>query len=65
LKSYQTISKKRGFLLLAQTLIIGYEVEQTPEENVTEYYKNGGHIERIVVRETLNRLGIKIEGVNA
>lgn len=56
-------------------LYIGYEVEQTPEEKVREYFESlrvSHHCEiqpedhkRVAVRQTLDRLGIKIEGVNA
>jgi len=60
---------------LAKALINGYEVEKTPEEKVSEYYRkhelctlelsdkyNGI---RIGIRTTLDLLGINIEGVNA
>ncbi|MCY9225947.1 hypothetical protein MOF11_13020 [Bacillus haynesii] len=68
------------FMTLAAALINDYEVEKTPEEKVREYYeeiirdKEGAfdYEEQLsyenmshAVRETLNRLGIKIEGVNA
>jgi hypothetical protein len=49
----------------------GYEVEQTPEEKVREYYGklNQHHDcdwrEAMHIKKTLNLLGIKIEGVNA
>jgi hypothetical protein len=57
-------------------LYIGWEVEQTPEEKVREYYERskptGHHCEMqpgdfkvMAIRHTLNLLGIKIEGVNA
>lgn len=65
---------------LASALINGYEVEKSPEENVREYYnvlklreeyleKSGVHGGQhrqgwLSVEETLNILGIKIEGVN-
>ncbi|MCY8738889.1 hypothetical protein [Bacillus haynesii] len=67
-------------MTLAAALINGYEVEKAPEEKVREYYeeiirdKEGAfdYEEQLsyenmshAVRETLNRLGIQIEGVNA
>ncbi|MEC1870383.1 hypothetical protein [Bacillus paralicheniformis] len=65
---------------IAAALINGYEVEKTPEEKVREYYEELIRDKRVAfdyeeqlsyenmshaVRETLNRLGMKIEGVNA
>jgi hypothetical protein len=52
--------------LLIEALYIGYEVEQTPKEKVREfYYKNSAFPEIAhVIRETVNMLGHKIEGVN-
>ncbi|MED1742030.1 hypothetical protein P4U97_21470 [Bacillus swezeyi] len=67
-------------LTLAAALINGYEVEKTPEEKLRqwfeeereigdEYYNRGEeHRSQEVVQtiiDTLNILGIKIEGVNA
>ncbi|WP_025851665.1 hypothetical protein [Bacillus velezensis] len=67
-------------LTLAAALINGYEVEATPEDRVREYYdelqekqrtsQSRGvtfslECEREGVINTLNLLGIKIEGVNA
>lgn len=54
-------------------LVNGYDVEQTPEEKVQEYYKNlrnsceGSFYweQANVVEITLDLLGIAIEGVNA
>jgi DNA integrity scanning protein DisA with diadenylate cyclase activity len=67
--------------VLMEVLICGYEVEKSPEEKVREFYKNLTEEIRsnphnyvaqnkyqfaaFVVKATLNRLGIKIEGVNA
>ncbi|MFD9274442.1 hypothetical protein ACFWA2_14505 [Bacillus subtilis] len=66
-------------LTLAAALVNGYEVEKTPEEKLREYYESlwsdycdsdDPFIEvacesaRAAVKETLNLLGIKIEGVN-
>lgn len=66
-------------MTLAAALINGYEVKKTPEEKVREYYESlwsdycdsdDPFIEvacesaRAAVKETLNLLGIKIEGVN-
>jgi hypothetical protein len=56
-------------------LYYGWEVEQTPEEKVREYYERskpvGHHCEMqpgdfkvMAIKHTLNLLGIKIEGVN-
>lgn len=66
---------------LARALYIGYEVEQTPEDRLHEYYM---HIEKmkskyglfseermrylseeVGMRKTLDILGITIEGINA
>ncbi|MCY8348063.1 hypothetical protein MOC74_21910 [Bacillus haynesii] len=57
-------------IILAAALINGYEVEKTPEEKVREYYESYGGspsaMERKeAVQDTLDLLGIKIEGVNA
>lgn len=67
-------------MTLAAALVNGYEVEKTPEEKLREYYESlwsdycdsdDPFIEvacesaRAAVKETLNLLGIKIEGVNA
>ena len=57
---------------LASALINGYEVKNTPEENLREYYDNFEkypleHADSQVrhgIRAALNILGIKIEGVN-
>ena len=65
--------------LLMQALVIGYEVEKSPEDAVREYYEDlsrvvGGYIgyepaaARIRMRtiaKTLEILGIKIGGINA
>ncbi|MDE1404557.1 hypothetical protein CHCC16736_3521 [Bacillus licheniformis] len=57
-------------IVLAAALINGYEVEKTPEEKVREYYESHGgspsaEERKAAIRETLYKLGIKIEGVNA
>jgi len=57
-------------IVLAAALINGYEVEKTPEEKVREYYESHGgspsaEERKAAIRETLCKLGIKIEGVNA
>ncbi|KIN51194.1 hypothetical protein [Bacillus subtilis] len=66
-------------MTLAAALVNGYEVKKTPEEKVREFYEsfNTGfgtsHSEthfrfeeyQRVIKITLERLGIKIEGVNA
>ncbi|WKT37422.1 hypothetical protein [Bacillus amyloliquefaciens] len=71
---------KLDLLTLAAALVNGYEAEATPEEKVREYYEklwadycdsDDGLNEiacesaRHAVKETLNLLGIKVEGVNA
>ncbi|AZV88326.1 hypothetical protein BUN12_0062 [Bacillus amyloliquefaciens] len=70
---------KLDILTLAAALVNGYEVKKTPEEKLREYYESlwsdycdsdDPFIEvacesaRAAVKETLNLLGIKIEGVN-
>jgi hypothetical protein len=56
-------------------LYVGYEVEQTPEEKVREYFNRvrpfehhcemqPGDFKVMAIKHTLNLLGIKIEGVN-
>ncbi|MED1148918.1 hypothetical protein P4T97_06740 [Bacillus paralicheniformis] len=68
-------------LTIVAALINGYEVEKTPEEKVREYYaanyqrheqsmprsKDDFYTSGVAegVRNTLDSLGIKIEGVNA
>ncbi|MED1923485.1 hypothetical protein [Bacillus velezensis] len=67
-------------LTLAAALVNGYEVEATPEDRVREYFAELQEKERAAqsrgvtfsleceregVINTLNLLGIKIEGVNA
>ena len=59
-----------GFTDFLATLINEYEVEKTPEEKVRKYYESYGGspsaMERKeAVQDTLDLLGIKIEGVNA
>ncbi|MED4523580.1 hypothetical protein P9257_05000 [Bacillus velezensis] len=71
---------KLDLLTLAAALLNGYEVEATPEDRVREYYdelqekqrtsQSRGvtfslECEREGVINTLNLLGVKIEGVNA
>lgn len=71
---------KLDLLTLAAALVNGYEVEATPEDRVREYYAELQEKERAAqsrgvtfsleceregVINTLNLLGIKIEGVNA
>jgi len=55
---------------LLHAIFYGYEVEQTPEEKLREYYESLDMQSREAdeaygVRETLNILGITIEGINA
>lgn len=57
---------------LAVALSVGYEVEQTPEDKVREYYNeqrglimNSQEPAHTAVKRTLDFLNIKIEGVNA
>ncbi|MGM0815358.1 MAG: hypothetical protein ACQEUO_07520 [Bacillota bacterium] len=63
-----------GLLTLAAALINGYEVADSPEEKLQEYYvealhtardETTGHDIQDAIRYTLETLGIKIEGVNA
>ncbi|MCF7618544.1 hypothetical protein L3137_14910 [Bacillus sonorensis] len=68
-----------GFTDFLATLINEYEVEKTPEEKVREFYDSfecgprmypaemsfRNEEYRRIIKCTLNRLGIKIEGVNA
>jgi hypothetical protein len=52
---------------LIRALYIGYEVEQTPEDKVREYYEahNNTHTyTRKAIAHVLNLLDIKIKGVN-
>ncbi len=65
---------KLDILTLAAALLNGYEVEKTPEEKVREYFEklwadycdtNEIEIAKETIINTLDLLGIKIEGVNA
>jgi 1,2-phenylacetyl-CoA epoxidase catalytic subunit len=62
---------------LIKALYIGYEVKETPEDKVREYFKTTANSQgnsqyevgynlgsRNAIMETLNLLNIKIEGVN-
>ncbi len=49
---------------LLSALVNGFEIEQTPEEKVKEYYNDCGMIQKEVVREVLNLLDMKVDGVN-
>lgn len=54
---------------LIRALYVGYEVEQTPEEKVKDYYDSQKyHIDEdhaeYAIRNVLDILNIKIEGVN-
>lgn len=59
------------FDTLIKALLYGFKIEQTPGEKLREYYESVygqddyGKITREAIRETLNMLGISIEGVNA
>ena len=57
-------------MTLAAALINGYEVDKTPEEKARGYYESHGgspsaEERKAAIRETLYKLGIKIEGVNS
>ncbi|MDQ0873758.1 hypothetical protein QFZ77_002417 [Paenibacillus sp. V4I3] len=58
--------------MIAQALVNGYEIEETPEDKVREYYNQQNsictdrqHSPANAIRNVLNFLEIKIEGVNA
>lgn len=62
---------KTGWLFLAEALVNGYEVEQTPEEKVREYYRSQfdeatAYARGVClgIKETLDLFNIKIPGVN-
>jgi len=52
---------------LCKCFIIGYELEQTPEEKVLNYYieKCEGSYSGQCIKDILNILQIKIEGINS
>jgi hypothetical protein len=63
------------YLILAQALVNGYEVEQTPEDKVREYYESlkseegkdwtaSNYQKACATVDILNLLNIKIKGVN-
>lgn len=60
--------KNEDLFLLMEALVNGYEVEQTPEEKVREYFERvmntKAPLPHIAVVATLDLLGIKISGVN-
>lgn len=64
-------AKHNGIETLMRALVIGYQVEQTPEERVREFYESFNaeimeHVyARTAIRSTLALLGITIEGINA
>jgi hypothetical protein len=45
-------------------LLHGYEVEETPEDKVREYYYHQNGPAQNVIETTLDMLNIKIEGIN-
>lgn len=57
-----------------RAVYIGYEVEETPEDKVREYYKDQikrassrdgtDHVSPAAIRKVLDLLNIKIDGVN-
>lgn len=56
---------------LIKALYIGYEVEQTPGEQLFRYYKDlqqnphkGSDLKRESIKKTLEILGLKVEGIN-
>lgn len=82
LKRYAFLGEHGGTPdLLMSALINGYEVEQSPEDKLREYYEHilsdlrsciphtdnhSRNLDKVVtVRTTLNTLGIKIDGINA
>jgi DNA integrity scanning protein DisA with diadenylate cyclase activity len=59
---------------LMEALICGYEVAQTPEDKVRDYYNKLNEEEFLTeydvgvmdgIKDTLNNLGIQLKGVNA
>jgi hypothetical protein len=52
---------------LIHALYVGYEVYITPEEQLREYFQDipAREGKRIVIREVLDILDIRIEGINA
>ncbi|SER88658.1 DUF1642 domain-containing protein [Psychrobacillus sp. OK032] len=78
---YEWASANKSEDKLMQALVSGYEVEKSPKDKVREYYEDirmlpanlGMTTPTIIraegamegIRETLDILGIKIEGVNA
>jgi hypothetical protein len=58
-----------NFYGLMSALVNGYQVEQTPEERLREYYDNmlfaNGDTYSDVIKHTLDILGIEIDGINA
>lgn len=72
-------AKGDGGERLLKALVNGYEVEQTPEDSLREYFETAERSRRIFRKEfeytaadarydaiitTLNKLGITIEGIN-
>lgn len=65
---------EKNFIKILQALVNGYEVEQTPEDKVREIFKNPDPFHNGIgelsasyrdgIRDTLDTLNIKIEGVN-
>lgn len=70
----KTYATKDNFDNLMRALVNGYEKELTPEEKVREYYCDPYRgsascygdvlVKRAIIKETLDILGVKIEGVN-
>lgn len=62
-------SNDRNFDTLLKALVNGYEVEQTPEDKVREFYQDRlnaeDHSQVNGILFTLNAFGKKIEGVNS
>lgn len=74
---FQTVSNGIDLDTIMQALVLGYEVEETPEERIKRIFDRSviehgdigcqldSYTTKILTVEILNILGKKIEGVNA
>lgn len=61
-------AREHNFDLLARAIIFEYEVEETPEEKIWDFYHTKASCDmhpHHAIQHILNILNIKIEGVNA